>query len=134
MAERKTLKTASAVAKRKAGSAALKADGEAEVRAKIAAWRAPFRAMGERLHALILRSAPALQPKLFYGMPGYAKGGPILCFFRADRYMTFGLTDKANFAREDGAPDQLMASAWYFTTLDDATEAKLSRIVRKAAS
>jgi hypothetical protein len=66
-------------------------------------------------------------------MPGYAKDGPVLCFFRADRYMTFGLTDKANFAREDGAPDQLLGSAWYFAALDDATEARLADIVRKAA-
>jgi len=49
--------------------------------------------MGERLHALVLRSAPALQAKLFYGMPGYAKDGPIVCFFRADKYVTFGLTE-----------------------------------------
>ena len=110
-----------------------KEDGEAAVLARIAAWRAPFRAMGERLHALILRSAPALQPKLFYGMPGYAKDGPIICFFRADKYMTFGLTDKATFTLEDGAPHQLMESAWYFTQLDAATDAKLSDIVRKAA-
>jgi hypothetical protein len=45
----------------------------------------PYRAMGERLHALILRSAPALRPKVWYGMPGYAKEGPVICFFRADK-------------------------------------------------
>jgi hypothetical protein len=111
-----------------------KADDEAAVLAKIAAMPAPFRAMGERLHALGRRSAPALVPKLFYGMPGYAKGGPVICFFRADKYMTFGLTDKANFTREKGATDQLLGCAWFFTALDDATEARLSTIVRNAAS
>lgn len=110
-----------------------KADGEAGVRAKIAAMPEPYRAMGERLHALMLRSAPELRPTVWYGMPGYAKDGPCLCFFRVDTYMTFGLTEKANFAREEGAPDQLMESAWFFTALDDATEARLSAIVRKAA-
>jgi hypothetical protein len=110
------------------------ADGEAAVLAKIAAMRAPYRAMGERLHAIIRQSAPALQPKLFYGMPGYAKDGPVVCFFRADKYMTFGLTDKATFSREEGAPHQLFGAAWFFTALDDATEAKLSAIVRKATS
>lgn len=115
--------------------AAKKAEGEAAVLEKIAAMPAPFRAMGERLHALILRSAPALQPRVWYGMPGYAKDGPVLCFFRVDdKYMTFGLTEKANHTREEGATDQLMGSAWFFTALDDATEAKLSAIVRKAAS
>ena len=114
---------------------AARADGEAAVLAKIAAMRVPYRAMGERLHALILRSAPALQPKLWYGMPGYAKAGdgPVVCFFRADKYMTFGLTEKASFTREEGVPHQLMGSAWFFTTLDEATEARLSDIVRKAA-
>jgi hypothetical protein len=67
-------------------------------------------------------------------MPGYAKDGPCVFFFRADEYMTFGLTDKANFTREEGVPHQLMESEWFFTALDDATEAKLSAIVLKAAS
>lgn len=112
-----------------------KPDDESAVLEKIAAMPDPFRAMGERLHALILKSAPALWPKLWYGMPGYAKqkDGPVVCFFRADKYMTFGLTDKANFNLEEGASHRLMPSAWFFTGLDDATEAMLSEIVRKAA-
>ncbi len=117
------------------GPRADKAEGEAAVLAKIAAMPAPYRAMGERLHALILRSAPALQPRVWYGMPGYAKDGPVLCFFRVDdKYMMFGLTEKANFTREEGAPHQLMESAWFFTALDGATEAKISAIVCKGAS
>ena len=115
--------------------AAKKADDEAAVLAKIAAMPEPYRAMGERVHALILRSAPELQARLWYGMPGYAKDGPVLCFFRADDvYMTFGLTEKASHSREEGAAHQLMACAWFFTALDDATEAELSAIVRKATS
>ena len=102
--------------------------------AKIAAMPAPWRAMGERLHALIRRAAPALQPALWYGMPAYAKDGKTLCFFRADKFMTFGLTENANHALEDDAPHQLRDCAWFFTALDDATEARLSAIVRKAAS
>ena len=109
-----------------------KVDDEAAVLAKIAEMPEPYRTMGERLHALILRSVPALKPRLWYGMPGYAKDGPVLCFFRLDKYMTFGLTEKANFAREEDAPDQLMASSWFFTALDDATEDRLADIVRKA--
>jgi hypothetical protein len=115
-------------------SLAKKADDEAAVLAKISAMPEPYRAIGERLHALILHSAPTLKPTLWYGMPGYAKEGKVICFFRADKYMTFGLTDKANLTREEGATHQLMGSAWFFTAMDDATEAKLSEIVRKAAS
>ena len=101
---------------------------------KIAAMPAPFRAMGERLHALILRHAPALEPAVWYGMPGYAKDGRPFCFFRADRkYMTFGFTQQADLAPQEGAPHQLIECAWYFTALDDATEARLSAIVRRAA-
>ena len=112
-----------------------KAGGEAEVLAKIAAMPEPYRAMGERLHALILRGAPALQPKVWYGMPGYALDGTTVCFFRADKkYMTFGFTQEAGLTCEEGAPHQLMESGWFFTALDDATEAKLSVIVRKVAS
>jgi hypothetical protein len=117
------------------GPRAGKPDGEAAVLAKIAAMPEPYRATGERLHALILRSAPALQPTVWYGMPAYAKDGKTVCFFRADKkYMTFGFTQDANFTREEGEPDQLIESAWYFTALDDATEAKLSAIVHKVAS
>ena len=135
--EQKATKTANPPAKKAAarpGPRADKADGEAAVLAKIAAMPAPYRAMGERLHALILRSAPALQPTLWYGMPAYAKDGNVICFFRADKYMTFGLSDKANHTLEEGAPHQLRESAWFFTAMDDATEAKLSAIVRKVAS
>jgi len=48
--------------------------------------------------------------------------------------MTFGLTEDASFARKEDVPHQLMECAWFFTALDDATEAKLSAIARKAAS
>jgi hypothetical protein len=111
-----------------------RADGEAAVLAKIAQMPAPYRSMGERLHEIITKGAPGLTPRTWYGMPAYAKDGKVVCFFRVDKYMTFGLTEDANLTREEGAPHQLMQSAWYFTALDDATEAKLSAIVRKAAS
>jgi hypothetical protein len=121
------------MAEKKATKKAAKAGGEAAVLASIAAMPAPFRAMGERLHALILRSVPALQPATWYGMPGYAKEGKTFCFFRADKkYMTFGFTQDATLTCEEGAPHQLIECAWYFAALDDATEARLSAIVRNA--
>src|SRR5262249_55057520 len=80
-------------AKRTAGRAARKAaarpgpradeaDGESAVLAKIAAMPEPDRVTGERLHAIIRASAPELSPKLWYGMPAYAKDGKVVCFFR----------------------------------------------------
>ena len=68
--------------------------------ALIAAMPGPGRAMGERLHAIIKASAPVLSPKVWYGMPAYAKDGKIVCFFRGaekfkERYMTLGFTQEA---------------------------------------
>lgn len=116
-----------------AGQSAKKADGDAAVREKIAAMPEPFRGMGERIHALIMRTAPALEPRTWYGMPGYAKDGTTVCFFRADkRYMTFGFTQEAELAPAPGAADQLIDCAWFLTSLNDATEARISAILREA--
>ena len=76
-----------------------KADGESAVLAKIAAMPEPDRALGERLHAIIKASAPALSPRLWYGMPAYAKDGKVVCFFQSaqkfkTRYATFGFSTR----------------------------------------
>src|SRR3989454_7327637 len=83
-----------------------KADGEDAVLAKIGEMPEPERAMGKRLHAIIKASAPALSPRLWYGMPAYAKDGKVVCFFQSaqkfnTRYATFGFSDKANL--DEGA-------------------------------
>ena len=111
-----------------------KVDGEAAVLEKIAKLPERWRAMGRRLHTIIMASAPELKPRSWYGMPGYSKGGPCVCFFRADEpYMTFGITQEAGLTIEPGAPDQLIAAGWYFTALDEATEARIGALARKAA-
>ena len=89
-------------------------------------------AIGERLHEIIMTSNPDLKARLWYGMPGYAKDGPVICYFRMDDYVTFGLTEKANFTMGEGAPDQLMGCAWFLSALDAATEARIADIVRAA--
>src|SRR3977135_1892205 len=86
--------------------AARKADGERDLLAKIAEMPAPDRALGKRLHAIIKASAPALSPKLWYGMPAYYKDGKVVCFFQdaqkfKSRYATFGFSDAANL--DEGA-------------------------------
>src|SRR6266513_3338624 len=62
-------------------AAADEAEGETAVLAKIAEMPARDRAMGKRLHAVIKASAPMLSPRLWYGMPAYAKDGKIVCHF-----------------------------------------------------
>src|SRR5438128_4735626 len=83
------------------GPRADKADGESAVLAKIAEMPKSDRAMGKRLHAVIKASAPALSPRLWYGMPAYAKDGNVVCFFQSGqkfktRYATFGFSDNTN--------------------------------------
>src|SRR5437899_9353669 len=83
------------------GPRADKADEESAVLAKIAGMPEPDRAMGKRLHAVIKASAPALSPRLWYGMPAYARDGKVVCFFQnaqkfKTRYATLGFSDAAN--------------------------------------
>src|SRR5215216_2794026 len=80
-----------------------KAEGESDLLAKIAEMPEPDRAMGERLHAIIEASAPALSPKTWYGMPAYAKDGKVVCFFQSaqkfnTRYATFSFSDEAKIS------------------------------------
>lgn len=92
--------------------------------------------IGQRLHEIIMAADPDLKPRLWYGMPGYAKKGPVLVFIRMDDYVTFGLTEKANLPIDENAPDKLVANAWFLAEpeLDEATEARIAEIVRVATS
>ncbi len=112
-----------------------KAEDEAAVLAAIAAMPEPYRAMGERLHAIIKASAPALSPKTWYGMPAYAnKDGKVVCFFRGgdkfkERYMTLGFNDAAKL--DEGS---LWPIAYALTELTPAEEDRIGTIVKKAVS
>ena len=109
-----------------------KANGESAVLAKIAEMREPDRAMAKRLHAIIKASAPALSPKLWYGMPAYAKDDKVVCFFQSaqkfkTRYATFGLSDKANL--DEGA---MWPVAFALKELTATEEARISALVKRA--
>jgi uncharacterized protein YdhG (YjbR/CyaY superfamily) len=111
-----------------------KADGESAVLAKIAEMPEPDRAMGKRLHAIIKASAPALSPRLWYGMPAYAKDGKVVCYFQSadkfkSRYSTFGFNDSANL--DKGA---MWPTSFALTELTAAEEAKIGALVKKAMS
>jgi hypothetical protein len=114
-----------------------KADGEQAVRDKIGELPA-FRDVAARLHELIMQAAPDLQPRLWYGMPGYArsKASPVICFFRVDGddYVTLGLTEKATLTPDPGSGHLLMGSAWFLTELDGPTEDRITEIVRGAVA
>ncbi len=112
-------------------AASKKTDDTAAVLSKIEAFRDEFRPTARRMHEIIMEAAPSLAPRLWYGMPGYAKSKstPVLVYFRADKYMTFGMTESAHHSPEPSAPHKLMPTAWYFTELDEATEEKIKEIV-----
>jgi uncharacterized protein YdhG (YjbR/CyaY superfamily) len=112
---------------------AAKADEESDVLAKIAEMSEPDRAMAERLHAVIKANAPGLSPKLWYGMPAYAKDGKVVCFFQSaqkfkTRYATFGFNDAANL--DEGT---MWPTAFALTELTATDEARIGALVKKAA-
>src|SRR5262249_42197131 len=132
VAMRERIQELKAAARR--GPRADKADRESAVLAKIAEMPEPDRAIGKRLHAIIKASAPALSPRLWYGMPAYAKDGKVVCFFQSaqkfnTRYATFGFSDAANL--DEGA---LWPVAFALKELTATEEAKISALVKKAVS
>ncbi len=110
------------------------ADGERAVLEKIAEMSESDRAMAKRLHALIKAGAPALSPKLWYGMPAYARDGKIVCHFQPaqkfkTRYATLGFSDTANL--DEGG---IWPVAFALKKLTAAEEAKIGALVKRAAS
>jgi len=111
-----------------------KADGERDVLEKIAEMPEPDRAMAERIHAIVKATAPDLSPRTWYGMPAYAKGGKVICFFQSAakfnaRYATFGFNDAAKL--DDGA---MWPTAFALKELTPADEERIAALVRKAVS
>jgi|SRR2546421_2151063 uncharacterized protein YdhG (YjbR/CyaY superfamily) len=111
-----------------------KAGGESAVLAKIAEMREPDRAMARRLHAIVKASAPSLVPRLWYGMPAYAKDGKVVCHFQdakkfKTRYATLGFSDAANL--DEGA---VWPVAFALKDLTPAEEARIGALVKKAVS
>lgn len=114
-----------------------KADGETAVLAAIAAMPEPDRTLGTRIHEIVRATAPALVPRMWYGMPAYAKAGKdgkVVCFFQAaskfkTRYATFGFQEAANL--DDGG---LWPTAFGLTAMGAAEEATIRDLVTKAVS
>jgi uncharacterized protein YdhG (YjbR/CyaY superfamily) len=114
---------------------AAKADGEADVRAKIAEMPPADRDMAERIHAVVKAVAPDLVPRTWYGMPAYASpDGKVVCFFTPaskfnSRYATFGFNDIANL--DDGA---MWPTSFALTELTAAAQERIAALVKQAVS
>jgi uncharacterized protein YdhG (YjbR/CyaY superfamily) len=132
--ERAAMKNRAQELKAEARAERSKAEGESAVLAAIAAMEEPDRSMAERLHAIIKTNAPDLLPKTWYGMPSYARGGKVVCFFQTaqkfnTRYATLGFNDTANL--DEGA---MWPVAFALKELTAAEEAKIVALVKKAMS
>ncbi|MFC9789458.1 iron chaperone [Rhodococcus sp. NPDC127528] len=115
------------------GSRATKADGEQDVLAKIAEMAESDRVLAEGIHAVVKASAPGLSPKLWYGMPAYAKDSKVVCFFRSaekfkSRYATLGFEDKATL--DDGT---VWPTSFALTEWTAAAEQRIGELVKQAA-
>jgi len=109
-----------------------KADGEADVLAKIAEMPEPDRSMAERIHAIVRATAPDLVPRTWYGMPAYARDGKVVCFFQGAskfkaRYATLGFNDAASL--DQGA---MWPTSFALEQLTAAEERKIAALVKKA--
>jgi uncharacterized protein YdhG (YjbR/CyaY superfamily) len=115
-------------------AAGTKAEGESAVLARIAAMAEPDRAMARRIHAVVQASAPDLSPRLWYGMPAYARDGKVVCFFQdarkfKTRYATLGFSDSATL--DEGA---MWPTSFALKALTPVEEARIGALVKKAAS
>lgn len=110
-------------------------DGEADLLAKIAEMEGSDRVLAERIHEIVKVHAPGLTPKTWYGMPAYAnEAGKVVCYFKCAekfkmRYAQFGFEDPASL--DEGT---MWPTVFAVTDLTAADEAKLAKLVEKAAS
>ena len=111
-----------------------RAAGEKDLLAKIAEMPQSDRVMAEKLHEIVQANAPDLMPKTWYGMPAYAKGGKVVCYFTSadkfkSRYATFGFNDEANL--DEGA---MWPTSFALKKVTPAEEKKIRALVKKAVS
>ncbi|MEV6267343.1 DUF1801 domain-containing protein [Kribbella sp. NPDC051936] len=119
-------------AARRSSRADKAAEAVRDVLAKIAEMQDSDRLLAERVHAVITSSAPALAPKLWYGMPAYALDGKIVCYFQSAekfkaRYATLGFSDQANLDQ-----DTMWPTTFALTQLTPAVEAHISTLTKQA--
>lgn len=135
--ERKAMKERAAELKaeaKRAKGAEKAAAEEAELLAKIASMPDGDREMAERVHAIVTTVAPDLAPKLYYGQPGYARGGKPVVFFRSgqmdkERYSTFGVSVQAALDESSG----FWPTSYALIDPSDEAWEQLGEIVRRAA-
>lgn len=98
---------------------------------KISQMEEPRRSVIQHAHEIIMAAAPTLRPRLWYGMPAYAKlpSTPALVTLRNDDRLNLALTEKVDVRPAGGRDGSLMPAAWYFETVDEAAEKRIVEIV-----
>ncbi len=107
--------------------------GDAAVMAKLGEAPAQYREIGQRLHGLIRENAPSLEPIVRWGLPFYVKDGTDICYIKTGKdFIAFGFGEAVNPAYEDSA--HMHPVVWNITSLDAATEARISGLIKKAVA
>jgi hypothetical protein len=109
-----------------------KEDGKKMLQAAIAKMKEPDRTMAKRVDALIMEAGPDLAQRTWYGMPAYARGDKVVCFFQdaqkfKARYATLGFSDEANLDKGGMWP-----TSYALKELTPAEEKKIVDLVKKA--
>ncbi len=109
-------------------------EGEKAIFEKIAEMEESSRVIAKRLHEIILKTAPELFPRTWYGMPAYAKDDKVLVFFQSadkfsTRYSTLGFNDAAKL--DDGT---FWPTSFAVTKLTPEIETEIANLIRKATN
>jgi uncharacterized protein YdhG (YjbR/CyaY superfamily) len=113
-----------------------RAEGLHDLQEALAKMPPDDRAMGERIHEIVLAAAPELVPKTYYGMPAYAtegKNGKTICWFKPKskfkvRYSTFGFQPDARLDDGDMWPTEFAV-----INLTPAVESRIAELAKKGA-
>lgn len=106
--------------------------GEEAVKEAISVMTGSDKEMAQRFHELVTQTAPDLWPKTWYGMPAYAKGKNVVCFFQSAekfeaRYATVGFNDHAMLDNGNMWP-----VAFAIVKMTEAEEKLIVDLVRRA--
>jgi uncharacterized protein YdhG (YjbR/CyaY superfamily) len=106
----------------------------AEVQAKIEAMSPADKKLAKKVHEIVTKAAPELNPKTWYGMQAYFKDGKVVCFFQdggkfKSRYSTLGFQDAANL--DEGT---FWATSYAVIEITPEVEKEIINLVKKAAS
>jgi uncharacterized protein YdhG (YjbR/CyaY superfamily) len=131
--EKAALKELAAERKAQAKAKDKRAAGTQAVRAAIEKLEGNDRVIVERFYELVSEHAPALVPKTFYGMPGFANADDKIVVFMKpatkfkERYATIGFEQTAKL---DDAP--MWVTSWGITSWTPADEKAFVATLTKA--